>query len=78
MQLFLTVRFDIRPLSFCDGHIGMKNFAQTFIKIKQILHQSERSGIKSYLPDRNAVESTVKELSNVLCQNFLSKNKMAC
>ena len=69
----LAVCVDVRPLSFCDGHPEMKDFAQSIFEMGQSVPENEKIDPKSYLPGRTAVTSAVKELSEQLRSNFTSE-----
>ena len=59
----LVVALDIRPLSFCDKHPGMRQFSNTIFELGQTIPVSERINPKCYLPGQTAVTSVVGEIS---------------
>ena len=66
----LTVALDIRPLSFCNGHPGMREFKKTIFELRQNVPVIERIDPKCYSPGRTAVTSTIGEISKSLRQKF--------
>ena len=71
----LAVALDTRPLSFCDGHAGMREFARAIFEMGQTVPSHEKIDPKSYLPGRTAVTCAVKELSESLRAKFVLEMK---
>ena len=68
----LAVCLDLRPLSFCDGHTGLRHFAKSIFELGQTVSENEKIDPKSYLLGRTDVTSAVKDLSNNLRQKYFS------
>ena len=73
-----AVELDIRPLSFCDGNPGMRQFEKAIFKLGQNVPVIERKYLKCYLPGRTAVSSAVGEISKSLGQKFAAQIESKC
>ncbi len=71
----LVFCLDIRPLSFCDGHLGMHNFAQTIFEMGQSVPANEKMDLKSYFPGRTATTNAVKDISTKYRLRFINEMK---
>ncbi len=59
-----TVALDLRPLLFCDGHLGLIKFAKALFELGQTVPVHENVEPISYLPGQTAVMTAVKELAH--------------
>ena len=71
----LAAALDIRPLSFRDGHAGIRYFAQAIFEMGHTVPESERIDPKSYLPGRTAVTNAVRDLPASLRTKFVADMK---
>ena len=74
----LAVALDIRPLSFCDEHTGVRHFAKTLFEMGQNIPPNERINPKCYLLDRNAVANAVGDISASPRRNFSAQTEQKC
>ena len=70
-----AVSLDNRPLTFCDGHAGMRIFAKSIFEMGQTIPANEEIDAKSYLPRKVAVTKAIQEISDTLRQKFASRTK---
>ena len=71
----LAVCLDIQPISFNDGHTGLRKFALTIFEMGQSVQANEKIDRKSYMPGRTAIIKTAIDLSNRNRKNFIAELK---
>ena len=67
----LAFALDVRPLSFCDGYLGISNFAQTLFEFGQTVPVNGKVDPASYLPGKTAAHSAVQEISKERKREFV-------
>ncbi len=73
-----AVAFDLRPLSFCDGHPGMSEFAKALVELRQTVPVHENVEPMSYFPGQTAVTTAVKEFPHSMQKQFLEEMIDGC
>ena len=70
----LAVCLEIGPPSFCEGHTGIRKFAQTIFEMGQPVPAKEKINPKSHMSERAVIRNAIKNLSDktgkILLQNW--------